>query len=64
MEKVLKIKGNCPRGGVKLAIDENGSMHACRLQRYIYTAQFLDCDVLEFDNTKIKLRKSKQDENN
>lgn len=54
---ILRIKGKCPKGGIKLFVDENGKPHACRLQRYIYTAQYLECNVLKFDDTIINLKK-------
>lgn len=55
--KILKIAGPCPKGGSRLYLDEEGNVHACRLQYYLNTAKHLLCDRLQFTDTIITLKK-------
>ena len=55
--KIMRVKGNCPKGGSKPWIDDDGIIHACRLVRYIYTAQEIGAEVLKFDDTEIYIKK-------
>lgn len=55
--KALKINLPCPKGGTRLYVDENGGLHACRLQIYINTAKYLNCELLQFTDTIIYLKK-------
>lgn len=55
----LEINLPCPKGGSRLWYDEEGAMHACKLQYYINTAQYYGYDVLKFKDTIINLKKRK-----
>ncbi len=53
--KTLKINKPCPKGGSKMFVDEEGNLHACRLQYYINTAKHLKMERLQFNDTIIHL---------
>ncbi len=64
MDKTLRIPMCCPRGGKGIYVDDEGNLHAGRLQRYIETAKYMNCERLQFDDTVIILKTRTVNESN
>jgi len=56
--KIMRVNRDCPQGGTRAWVDDDGKLHANQLYRYICTADYYGFEKIRFNDTEITIKKS------